>query len=88
MLIKNANIGGNSSAGKKIVARDKDQVDARVTCVLDDFPNVGAGRVLEGDHGKESLILALESCNLFRIIDFSVHALHEVLEILNGHVSV
>ena len=85
---KNANIGGNSSAGKKIVAGDKDQVDARVTGVLDDFLNVGAGRVLEGDRGKESLILALESCNLFRIIDFSVHALHEVLEILNGHVSV
>ena len=88
MLVKDADIGGNGRAGKKVIARDDNKVNARLIGVLDNVFDVATQGVFKGDNGEESLFLSLESRNLLIIIDLTVHFGEKLLEVVSRHVTV
>jgi hypothetical protein len=88
LLVKDADIGGNGRAGKKVIARDDNKVNARLIGVLDNVFDVATQGVFKGDNGEESLFLSLESRNLLIIIDLTVHFGEKLLEVVSRHVTV
>lgn len=84
---EHTNITSKLGSGAQIVTRNEVEVDARFVGLFDDLFDAFSDGVTQNNQGQESLIV-LERADLFIAVNFTLHRLHQGLEILQIHVTV
>lgn len=87
LVSEHANVKGSFASGAQVIARDHMQVNARLFRFSNHVLNALSDGVTQNDQGQESLVL-LESVDLINAVNFTLHRLHQVLEVVDSHIAV